>query len=316
LYRPEVAAYLANQYVAAEMFVHSLDDRSNGVSGTTVNGDGSSRPGSVWLRVEGRNEGTDSSDGTFHVNTDSFLMQGGVEVAQKKLTPGADLLHLGLMATYQTAQSNADAAGNPASASGNVAGYSVGAYGTWYQNDASRLGAYADTWLQYGWFNNSVSGSELPKVNYNAHGGAISGELGYAVPLVGEWAIVPQGQLIYVDYLQDSFTEPNGTRINDADSSGVITRLGLRLQRTFQRSAAEKMQFYVTANWWHTTVDSSTSFNQIPEGSLYPANRYEVKLGLNGNLGRSWNAWGNVSGVWGAQSYHTYVLRAGVKYAW
>ena len=316
LFRPEVAAYLANQRVAAEMFVHSLDDRASGTSQSAANADGSSRPGSVWLRMEGRNEGSNSSDGTFHVNTDSFLMQGGVEVAQKKLTPGADLLHLGLMATYETAQSNAEAAGNPATARGNVAGYSIGAYGTWYQNDASRLGAYADTWVQYGWFNNSVVGEDLPTVNYNAHGWAISGESGYAFALINDWVFEPQGQLIYADYREDSLAELNGTHVNGADSSGVITRLGLRLQRTFQRSANKTMQFYATVNWWHTSTDSSISFNQIPVGSLYPENRYEVKLGLNGDLGKNWSAWSNVSGVWGAQSYHAYVVRAGVKYAW
>jgi autotransporter family porin len=316
LFRPEVAAYLANQHVAGEMFVHSLDDRASGTSQSAVNGDGAGRPGSVWLHMEGRNEGSDSSDGTFHVNTDSFLMQGGAEVAQKKLTPGADLLHLGLMATYETAQSNAEAAGNPATARGNVAGYSVGAYATWYQNDESRLGVYADTSLQYGWFNNSVSGEDLPTVNYNARGWAISGELGYAFTPLNNWVLEPQGQLIYVDYQEDSLTEPNGTHVNGADSSGVITRLGLRLQRTFQRSANKKMQFYATANWWHTSTDSSISFNQIPAGSLYPENRYEVKLGLNGDLGKDWSAWSNVSGAWGAQNYHAYVVRAGVKYAW
>ena len=314
LFRPEVAAYLANQHVAQEMFVHSLDDRSGVTSQTS--GTGSGGPGSVWLRVEGRTEGSNSSDGTFSVNTDAFLMQGGGDVAQKKLTSGADLLHLGLMGTYETARSNVEAASNSAGASGNVAGYSVGAYGTWYQNEESRLGAYADTSLQYGWFNDSVDGDQLPTVNYNAHGWAVSGEVGYALPLINEWVIEPQGQLLYVDYHQNSLTESNGTQVDGASSSGAITRLGLRLQRTFQRSAGQKMQFYAVANWWHSSTDSSISFDQVSVGSLYPANRYEAKLGLNGDLGKNWSAWSNVSGAWGAQSYHAYVVRLGLKYAW
>ena len=296
------------------MFVHSLDDRSGATS--QASGSGSGGPGSVWLRVEGRTEGSNSRDGTFNVNTDAFLMQGGGDVMQKKLTSGADLLHLGLMGTYETAHSNVEAAGNSAGASGNVSGYSVGAYGTWYQNEESRLGAYADTSLQYGWFNNSVDGDQLPTVNYNAHGWAVSGELGYALPLINEWVIEPQGQLLYVDYHQNSLTESNGTQVDGASSSGAITRLGLRLQRTFQRSAGQKMQFYAVANWWHSSTDSSISFDQVSVGSLYPANRYEAKLGLNGDLGKNWSAWSNVSGAWGAQSYHAYVVRLGLKYAW
>jgi autotransporter family porin len=188
------------------MFVHSLDDRDGGLSQASAGGSG--QPGAVWLRMEGRTEGSHGDDGTFKVNTDSFLLQGGGDVAQKKLTPGADLLHLGLMATYETAHSNVEAAGNPAGASADVAGYSVGAYGTWYQNEASRLGAYADTWFQYGWFNNSVEGDQLPTVNYNAQGWAMSGEVGYAFPLISDWVFEPQAQVLYTDYHENSLTEP------------------------------------------------------------------------------------------------------------
>jgi autotransporter family porin len=63
-------------------------------------------------------------------------------------------------------------------------------------------------------------------------------------------------------------------------------------------------------------MDSAVVFDQVPVGDLYPANRYEVKLGLNGDLGKNWSAWSNVSGTWGAQSYHAYVARLGLKYAW
>ncbi|MDE4920178.1 hypothetical protein PQH74_19905 [Cupriavidus metallidurans] len=31
----------------------------------------------------------------------------------------------------------------------------MGACGTLYRNDESKLDVYADTWLQYGWFNKS-----------------------------------------------------------------------------------------------------------------------------------------------------------------
>ena len=85
---------------------------------------------------------------------------------------------------------------------------------------------------------------------------------------------VPQGQLIYVDYRENSLTEPNGTHVDGANSNGVTTRLGLRLQRTLQRSSGKKTPFYATANGWHASVGSTVSFNQLPVGSLCPANRY------------------------------------------
>jgi len=185
-----------------------------------------------------------------------------------------------------------------------------------FHSPASHGNAMADTWMQYGWFNNNVEGDELPTVKYDARGWAVSGELGYAVPLVSDWVFMPQGQLIYVKYREDSITEQNGTNVNGADSSGVVTRLGLRLQRTLQFSASKNAPFYVTANWWHTNTSSTVSFNELPVGGLYPDNRYEMKLGVNGNLGKQWTAWSTISGAWGAQSYHEYILRLGAKYAW
>lgn len=229
---------------------------------------------------------------------------------------GADRGHLGLMGSYGYANTNATAQGNPFSAKGTVEGWSVGGYATWYQNDEKKLGAYVDTWVQYGWFTNHVDGQYLPSVRYNAQGWAASGETGYAVPLRNDWIIEPQGQLIYVGYNESDITEPTGTSITGASSHGWITRLGARFHRTFLRPDDRKIQPYLTLNWWHTSVSSSISFNDLPLGSMYPSNRYEVKLGVNADLGKRWTAWSNVSGAWGAQSFYQYALRVGVKYAW
>ncbi|MNS96101.1 Outer membrane protein IcsA autotransporter precursor [compost metagenome] len=128
--------------------------------------------------------------------------------------------------------------------------------------------------------------------------------------------VEPQAQVIYVDYSADDITETNGTRIRGADSSGVITRLGARVHRTYVRDDGRKVQPYAALNWWHTSTDSNMSFNQLPLGSLYPSNRYELKLGINADFGKRWTGWANVDGAWGAQSFYQYAVRAGVKYSW
>ncbi|CAB3749016.1 autotransporter outer membrane beta-barrel domain-containing protein [Paraburkholderia humisilvae] len=318
LYRPEVAAYLANQHLAGQMFVESLHDRLG--EPQYVEGQGfdpqQDKPRSVWLRVVGNWEGSHSQDNNFQISSDTFLLEGGAELAKWKVLSEADRIHAGLTFTYGYSHSDASAAGNPASARGIVEGYIVGAYGTWFQNDKDKLGAYVDTWVKYGWFNNQVQGDELPTVKYDAHGWAISGELGYAVLLPHDWVVEPQGQIIYVGYNENNITEQNGTNVTGANSNGVITRLGVRTDRTFIRDDGRKVQPYVTLNWWHTTANSSVSFNQLPIGSLYPANRYEVKLGLNTDLGKGWTGWANVAGAWGEQSYHDYTARVGAKYTW
>jgi autotransporter family porin len=318
LYRPEVAAYEANQRLAGMMFVHSLHDRLGEpqyLEGQGFNPD-SDKPKSGWLRVVGRWEGSESKDGVFKTSTNSFLLNGGLEVAKWKLASDTDRLHAGVMASYGTANSDADAQGNTAHAKGDVEGWAVGAYGTWYQNDAQKLGAYVDTWFQYGWFSNRVEGDQLPTVKYHAQGLGVSGEVGYALPVAYDWVVEPQAQLIYVDYNENDITEPNGTSVSGADSSGIITRLGVRTSRTWTQVDGRKVQPYFTVNWWYSDTDSSISFNQLPVGSLYPHNRFEAKLGVNADLGKRWTAWTNVSGSWGQQNYYQYALRVGAKYTW
>ncbi|KAI3591277.1 hypothetical protein D9X30_3958 [Cupriavidus sp. U2] len=318
LYRPEVSAYLANQHLAGQMFVHSLHDRLGEPQYVEGQGfdPGQDKPRAGWLRVVGNWQGSKSANGIFKASTNSFLMHGGAELAKWQVFSGADRAHVGLMGSYGYANTNATAQGNPFSAKGTVEGWGVGGYGTWYQNDEHKLGAYVDTWFQYGWFTNHVDGQQLPSVRYNAQGWAVSGETGYAMPLRNDWVIEPQGQVVYVGYSESDITEPGGTRVTGANSHGWITRLGARLHRTFLRPDDRKLQPYLTLNWWHTSVTSSISFNDLPLGSMYPSNRYEVKLGLNADLGKRWTGWTNVSDAWGAQSFYQYAVRVGIKYAW
>ncbi len=318
LFRPEVPAYLANQRIASEWFVHSLHDRLGEpqyIEGQGFNPD-DDKPRSGWLRIVGKWTGSHSKDDIFTADTDSVLIHGGFEVAKWKVFNDADRAHLGLMASYGYASTDAHAEANPYSAKGKVEGWSVGAYGTWYQNDEHKLGAYVDLWFQYGWFNNRVEGDLLPVVKYNSRGFAISGETGYAVPIRNDWVIEPQAQLIYLGYNQDDVTEPNSTQVTGANSHGWISRLGVRLHRTFVRDDDRKWQPYLTLNWWHSTASNTISFDGFPESNLYPSNRYEVKLGVNADLRKRWTGWANVSGAWGAQSFHQYALRVGMKYTW
>jgi len=318
LYRPEVAAYLANQRLVGQMFVHSMHDRLGEpqfIEGQQFQSEDSKRR-ALWLRAVGKWEGSHSRDGNFDVSTDMFLLQGGGDVAQWKLFSETDRLHLGAMLGYGSADSTARADGNPYKAKGKVQGYSAGVYGTWFQNDESKLGAYVDTWFQYGWYNNRVMGTDLPRVDYDSRAWAVSAETGYAFKLRGDWILEPQAQIIYVSSDTDSLTEANGTRVDSADSHGTITRLGVRTHTTYDLGNGRKAQPFATLNWWHSNTGSSVSFNQLSVGDLYPEDRYELKLGVHADFNKGWTGWVNVAGSWGAQSYHQYAGRIGVKYTW
>ncbi|MDR3631106.1 MAG: autotransporter outer membrane beta-barrel domain-containing protein [Desulfocapsaceae bacterium] len=319
LYRPEVPAYLSNRQMAGQMFIHSLHDRLGEPQyreGQGFNPDEDKSP-SVWLRLVGMTGGSDSADHNFTVTTDSFLLHGGAELGKWNVfSESKDRNHIGLMAAYGESNSNTRAQDNPFRAQGLVDGLILGIYDTWYRNDENKLGTYVDTWFQYGWFNNTVKGDELPDVNYNAQGWAVSGELGYAKPLDNDWVIEPQAQLIYRAYTQNDLTEPSGTFVSGADSNELVSRLGLRLHRTYIRDEDHKFQPYVTVNWWHFSNNGSMSFDSLPMNGLYPVDRYELKLGLNASFGKDWTGWAIASGAWGEQNYHLYALRLGAMYTW
>ena len=320
LFRPEVGAYLANQRLAAGFLVHSLHDRLGEPQWTeqqTFDND-DARRGAGWVRLVGKDVGSRTSNGTFDVNSTAWMLQLGGDVAQWSIFRGDDRLHLGGMLGYSWGSSTGRATGNPFKADSDVQGVNVGVYGTWFQNDQSRLGWYTDLWAQFGWFTNHVNGEFLPSARYHSRVLALSAEGGYAwLPrFTRDWVIEPQAQVIYVRGYQDAFTEPTGTQVGGADSDGVITRLGVRMHRTWIDGKGYRYQPYLTLNWWHDSVDNRVALNGVGMSDLYPSNRYEVKLGFDLQGRRGWTGWSNVGWQWGSQSYHAFIGRVGVKYAW
>jgi len=320
LFRPEVGAYLANQRLAAGFLVHSLHDRLGEPQWTEQQtfGDDDQKRGAGWVRLVGKDIGSRTSNGTFDAQSTAWMLQLGGDVAQWSLFRGDDRLHLGGMLGYNWGSSTGRAAGNPFKADSDVQGVNVGVYGTWFQNDKSRLGWYTDLWMQFGWFNNHVNGELLQQASYNSKVLALSAETGYAwLPShTRDWVVEPQAQVIYVRGYQGTFTEPSGTQVGGADSDGIITRLGVRLHRTWIDDKGHRYQPYLTLNWWHDSVDNNVALNGVSMGDLYPSNRYEVKLGLDVQGRKGWTGWSNVGWQWGSQAYHAFIGRLGVKYTW
>jgi len=83
------------------------------------------------------------------------------------------------MAGYGNNKSNTRSGVTGYSSKGQLSGYSVGVYGTWYANDAEKTGLYLDTWSQYNWFRNTVNGEGLSEEKYDSQGATVSLESGY-----------------------------------------------------------------------------------------------------------------------------------------
>ncbi|WP_164855538.1 autotransporter outer membrane beta-barrel domain-containing protein [Bordetella avium] len=308
LYRPEVGAYLANQFFAQQFLTHTLDDRRGDQPASPAQAT-QRLPHASWLRMTGAHAKGNTGDGNHSAKTDVFTLHGGADLYEQASADGQGKTYAGLMASYGVGSSRARADGNPYRANGRSQAWSLGAYGTWYGNDLTRLGPYVDTWAQIGTFRNRVEGQLLEKEKYQAHGWALSAETGYAAALSGRWVIEPQAQLIYLGYRQSGFTENTGVRIGSANADGLLTRLGARLYHQ-----ADTFQPYLAANWWRSSIEPTVRMDGKRIDNMYPQSRYELKTGLNARLAKGWTGWTSLSGNWGKQDYREYALRAGVQY--
>jgi len=324
--RPEPYLYVRNMAAANSMFIHTLHDRLGEPQYTETYGQDEKRKKdyvpAVWGRVLASTTDSESAGGRIDMETNTSLVHIGGDIAQ--WTGGNSRYHLGVMGAYAKSDTYAEATdvrftgnGIARKASGDVEGYGVGVYGTWYGNDKLPVGPYIDVWAMFNWFDNTVQGNGLTKETYNSHGEIISIEGGYAfIAHDGEtrqWMIEPQAQLAYTFYSSDDHVEANGTRVSNGDGNGLVSRLGVRF---YSRSKLEDngMQPFIEANWWHSTANNSLDFDGATVSDGAPDSRYELKIGLQTEIVRHWQLWGHVGDQWGANSYNSYGAMAGVKY--
>ena len=124
--------------------------------------------------------------------------------------------------------------------------------------------------------------------------------------------IEPQAQIAYNSYSGDDVTDNYGMKVSGSDADGVVTRLGARM---YSRSKLgdNGMQPFVEANWWYSDIKNTLTFNDVIVGDDTPDNRYELKVGLQGEIAKGWQVWGHVGGRWGEHNYHSYEGMVGVK---
>jgi len=298
MYRPEAAAYTANLQAANTLFDLSMRDRS-GETRYTDPVTGSVRTTSMWMRNLGGHGHAAMTDGQNRTQTNRYVLQLGGDVIQGS-TNGTDAVHAGLMGGYARADSSSHSSLTGHDAKGSVSGYSAGVYGTWYQNAEAKSGAWADTWAQYNWFKNEVSGDMLPAERYNSRGLKASLEGGYAWQ-IKSWQsgsgmenrlfIEPHVQAVWSGIRADDHTEAGGTHVQGAGNDGVTTRLGLRTylngkSRQDQQTVRE-FQPFVEANWLHNTKVYGVRMNGETDDVRGSRNIAELKTGVEGRLSQS-----------------------------
>ena len=298
MYRPEAAAYTANLQAANTLFDLSLREHS-GETRYTDPLTGEKRTTSLWMRNLGGHGRTSMADGQNSTQTNRYVLQLGGDVMQGS-TNGTDALHAGLMGGYGRADSSSHNGMTGRDAKGRVSGYSTGLYGTWYQNAEAKTGAWADTWAQYNWFRNEVSGDMLPVERYDSKGLKASLEGGYAWQ-VTKWVsaagmenrvfLEPHAQVLWSGVRADDHTEAGGTRVQGIGNDGVTTRLGLRVylngkSRADQQTVRE-FQPFVEVNWLHNTEVYGVRMNGEADAVRGSRNIGELKTGVEGRLSQS-----------------------------
>ncbi|MDM0043956.1 autotransporter outer membrane beta-barrel domain-containing protein [Variovorax dokdonensis] len=321
-YRPEVGAYLANRAAARQMAMHTLRDRQGQAPGVDRDGQlpgkGAASDANGSLRVEGTNSQRYGVDPMSTVDGSSYLLHGGADLI--RLGDGGEgsirIGAMGMLGQMSSAYRN-----RRGIAQGQVDGYNLGAYGTWYGRQDILSGPYVDAWVMGGQYRSTVQGQGLARESYNATGVTASLEAGYAFKLLDDdrhqMYVEPQAQVIVSTYRASDHAEATGTVISGMDSSAVTTRLGVRVHGNTQDDVGiRQLRPFAELNWWHDGADTTMRFNGDVVRDALPSNRIEVKVGLQVNLSKQVSAWGALGGEVGSHGYRSGRIQAGAKYSW
>lgn len=319
-YRPEAGSYLANNYAANTLFMTRLHDRL----GETQYVDmltGEKKVTSLWMRNVGAHTRFKDGSGQLKTQSNSYVMQLGGDLAQWS-SDGLDRWHLGAMAGYANSQNRTQSSLTGYHSRGQVIGYSVGLYGTWYANDADKTGTYVDTWALYNWFDNKVMGQEQAAEKYKSSGITASVEAGYSFKL-GEsernsYWLQPKAQVVWMDVQADSHREANGTRVKDNTDGNLMTRLGVKAfingHNAIDDGKSREFQPFVEANWIHNTQTTSVKMDDVSNDMRGTKNIGELKVGVEGQITPRLNVWSSVAQQVGDKGYSDTRGMLGVKY--
>ncbi|HYG05662.1 MAG TPA: autotransporter outer membrane beta-barrel domain-containing protein [Stenotrophomonas sp.] len=314
VYRPEGGAYLANQAASIGMFQHQMHDRM----GEPDFARGGDKAPAIWTRVQRRQLDSNAGYQQLAIGSDTSLLQVGGELAARNL--GGGRLHVGAMAGAGRTDSNVGSRQSGYRAKGKVRGYSAGLYATWFGNAAEQTGLYVDSWLQYGWADNKVNGQYLAQESYKSKSWSASLEGGYSFRLAQTERfglfLEPQAQVIYTDYDARQFAEANGSIVDPSLAGTLVTRAGVRLFGNSGDSANNRVQPFLTLNWWRSDKQNRVRMDGDALTLNLPRDRYEAKLGAQLQLGGGWTGWGNAAYQTGSKGFRDIGGQVGANYRW
>ncbi|EHC7395883.1 fibronectin-binding autotransporter adhesin ShdA [Salmonella enterica subsp. enterica serovar 6,7,[14]:r:-] len=313
-YRADIGAYMGNQWMARNLQMQTLYDREGS---QYRNADGS-----VWARFKAGKAESEAVSGNIDMDSNYSQFQLGGDILA--WGNGQQSLTVGVMASYINADTdstgNRGADGSQFTSSGNVDGYNLGVYATWFADAQTHSGAYVDSWYQYGFYNNSVESGDAGSESYDSTANAVSLETGYRYDIAlsngNTVSLTPQAQVVWQNYSADSVKDNYGTRIDGQDGDSWTTRLGLRVDGKLYKGSRTVIQPFAEANWLHTSDDVLVSFDDATVKQDLPANRAELKVGLQADIDKQWSVRAQVAGQTGSNDFGDLNGSLNLRYNW
>ncbi|WP_340719325.1 fibronectin-binding autotransporter adhesin ShdA (plasmid) [Salmonella enterica subsp. enterica serovar Infantis] len=313
-YRADIGAYMGNQWMARNLQMQTLYDREGS---QYRNADGS-----VWARFKAGKAESEAVSGNIDMDSNYSQFQLGGDILA--WGNGQQSVTVGVMASYINADTdstgNRGADGSQFTSSGNVDGYNLGVYATWFADAQTHSGAYVDSWYQYGFYNNSVESGDAGSESYDSTANAVSLETGYRYDIAlsngNTVSLTPQAQVVWQNYSADSMKDNYGTRIDGQDGDSWTTRLGLRVDGKLYKGSRTVIQPFAEANWLHTSDDVSVSFDDATVKQDLPANRAELKVGLQADIDKQWSVRAQVAGQTGSNDFGDLNGSLNLRYNW
>ncbi|EBL2535707.1 autotransporter outer membrane beta-barrel domain-containing protein [Salmonella enterica] len=313
-YRADIGAYMGNQWMARNLQMQTLYDREGS---QYRNADGS-----VWARFKAGKAESEAVSGNIDMDSNYSQFQLGGDILA--WGNGQQSITVGVMASYINADTdstgNRGTDGSQFTSSANVDGYNLGIYATWFADAKTHSGAYVDSWYQYGFYNNSVESGDAGSESYDSTANAVSLETGYRYDIAlnngNTVSLTPQAQVVWQNYSADSVKDNYGTRIDGQDGDSWTTRLGLRVDGKLYKGSRTVIQPFAEANWLHTSDDVSVSFDDATVKQDLPANRAELKVGLQADIDKQWSVRAQVAGQTGSNDFGDLNGSLNLRYNW
>ena len=322
--RPEAASYASNLYAANTLFAIKLSDRLGGSAYADALRDPVKNPRNVWLRTEGghtRHEMTDSQTTT---RGNWGLAQVGGDIASFAVS-GTHRVHLGLMAGYAHESTKTGSSAVSYRSKGKVSGYSAGIYGTWVNSEPTGTGPYADTWVAYQRFKNTVDSSDYEvEETYHTKGFTASLEAGYTFAL-RDWEgpngvsnaarLRLEGQVIRMGVSGGDHVERStGTLIQGTGSGNVRSRVGFTLYHLFgNERKGTSVKPYLTLNWYHDTKAFGAVMDGVKDKITGSRNFGEARVGLEARIAKKVSLWGAAGYEMGSNGLRNAEAQLGAK---